>query len=99
MNILESKIANVLLEPVISEKSSLVAENQSQIVFKVQKSATKLQIKKSTELMFKVKVDSVRVLNVKGKIKRSGRVLGKRSNWKKAYVKLESGYDIDFATA
>ena len=99
MSIVESKLANLLLGPIISEKSSLVAEKQSRIVFKVQQSATKLQIKKSVELMFEVKVDSVQVLNVKGKIKRFGRVLGKRSDWKKAYVKLKPGYDIDFVAA
>ncbi|MDQ7090234.1 MAG: 50S ribosomal protein L23 [Methylococcales bacterium] len=99
MSIAESKIASVLLGPVISEKSSVAAEEQSRIVFKVQKSATKHQIKKSVELMFDVKVDSVQVLNVKGKVKRFGRALGKRSDWKKAYVKLKPGHDIEFVTA
>jgi len=99
MSIGESKLANVLLGPVVSEKSSVAAETQSRIVFKVQKTATKNQIKKSVELMFDVKVDSVQVLTVKGKVKRFGRALGKRSDWKKAYVKLKPGYDIDFVTA
>jgi large subunit ribosomal protein L23 len=99
MSIAESKLASVLLGPVISEKSSVAAETQSRIVFKVQKTATKNQIKKSVELMFDVKVDSVQVLNVKGKVKRFGRALGKRSDWKKAYVKLKPGHDIDFVTA
>jgi len=99
MSIGESKLANVLLGPVVSEKSSVAAETQSRIVFKVQKIATKNQIKKSVELMFDVKVDSVQVLTVKGKVKRFGRALGKRSDWKKAYVKLKPGYDIDFVTA
>jgi large subunit ribosomal protein L23 len=58
-----------------------------------------LQIKNAVELMFNVKVESVRVLNVKGKVKRFGRTLGKRSDWKKAYVKLQSGYTIELATA
>ncbi|MCK5728453.1 MAG: 50S ribosomal protein L23 [Methylococcales bacterium] len=95
----ESKLAAVLLGPVISEKSSIAAESDSRIVFKVRKDATKNQIKKAVELMFDVKVNSVQVLNVKGKVKRFGRALGKRSDWKKAYVKLEPGHDIDFATA
>lgn len=93
------QLANILLAPIVSEKSSNAAEQNNQFVFKVQKTATKLQIKKAVELMFNVEVDSVQILNMKGKIKRFGRTLGKRSNWKKAYVKLKSGYDIEFATA
>jgi large subunit ribosomal protein L23 len=99
MSVQESKLANVLLAPVVSEKSSIAAEQNKRFVFKVQKTATKLQIKKAVELMFSVEVDSVQVLTVKGKVKRFGRSLGKRSDWKKAYVKLKSGHDIDFATA
>lgn len=93
------KLANVISAPIISEKSSNVADQGNQFVFKVQKTATKLQIKNAVELMFGVKVESVRVLNVKGKIKRFGRTLGKRSDWKKAYVKLQSGHNIELATA
>ncbi len=99
MSIQQSQLANVLLAPVVSEKSSVAAEQSRQFVFKVQKNATKLQVKKAVELMFNVEVDSVQVLNVKGKVKRFGRSLGKRSDWKKAYVKLKSGHDIDFAAA
>ncbi len=99
MSLEKSKLANVLLAPIVSEKSTNAAENANQFVFKVQKVATKLEIKKAVELMFDVEVDSVQVLNVKGKIKRFGRALGKRSDWKKAYVKLKSGHDIDFASA
>ncbi len=99
MNIQKNKLATVLLAPVISEKSTNAAENSNNFVFKVQKIANKLEIKKAVELMFDVEVDSVRVLNVKGKVKRFGRTLGKRSDWKKAYVKLKSGHDIDFASA
>jgi large subunit ribosomal protein L23 len=93
------KLANVLYAPIVSEKSTVAADQHNQFVFKVKKSATKLQIKNAVELMFDVEVDSVRVLNVKGKIKRFGRSLGKRSDWKKAYVKLQSGHNIEFATA
>lgn len=99
MSVQESKLANVLLAPVVSEKSSIAAEQNNRFVFKVQKTATKLQVKNAVELMFKVEVDSVQVLNVKGKVKRFGRTLGKRSDWKKAYVKLKPGHDIDFVTA
>ncbi len=99
MSIEQGKLANVLLSPIVSEKSTIAAETSNQFVFKVRKVATKLEVKKAVELMFDVEVDSVQVLNVKGKVKRFGRSLGKRSDWKKAYVKLKSGHDIDFASA
>ena len=93
------QLTRVLVAPVISEKSSIVAEKDKQIVFKVQKNATKKQVKSAVETMFNVEVDAVRVLNVKGKQKRFGRSLGQRSDWKKAYVKLKEGHDIEFASA
>ena len=99
MSIEQSKLASILLAPIVSEKSTNAAENSNQFVFKVQKVATKLEVKKAVELMFDVEVDAVQVLNVKGKVKRFGRTLGKRSDWKKAYVKLKAGHDIDFASA
>lgn len=99
MSIQQVKLASVLKAPIVSEKSAIVADTSNQFVFKVAKSATKLQIKNAVELMFDVKVESVRVLNVKGKIKRFGRTLGKRSDWKKAYIKLQSGHNIELATA
>jgi len=99
MSLESSKLANVLLAPVVSEKSTIAAEDSNRFVFKVQKVATKLEIKKAVELMFDVEVETVQVLNVKGKVKRFGRTLGKRSDWKKAYVKLKTGHDIDFASA
>ncbi len=99
MSFEKSKLANVILAPVVSEKSTLAAEDSNQFVFKVLKVANKLEIKKAVELMFEVEVDSVKVLNVKGKVKRFGQSLGKRSDWKKAYVKLKPGHDIDFASA
>ncbi len=99
MSLEKSKLANILFAPVVSEKRTIAAEDSNRIVFKVQKVATKLEIKKAVELMFDVEVDSVQVLNVKGKVKRFGRTLGKRSDWKKAYVKLKPGHDIDFASA
>jgi len=99
MSINQVKLASVLQSPIVSEKSSIAADSSNQFVFKVQNDATKLQVKNAVELMFNVKVETVRVLNVKGKIKRFGRTLGKRSDWKKAYVKLQSGYSIELASA
>lgn len=99
MSIEQIKLASVLYAPIVSEKSSNAADQDNQFVFKVKKSATKLQIKNAVELMFGVEVAAVRVLNVKGKVKRFGRTLGKRSDWKKAYVKLQPGQNIELATA
>jgi large subunit ribosomal protein L23 len=99
MSMLNYTLASVLQAPIISEKSTVAAESNKQFAFKVQKNATKTQIKKAVELMFQVQVDSVKVLNVKGKNKRFGQILGKRSDWKKAYVKLKEGHDIDFSAA
>lgn len=88
---------NTLLAPHISEKSTRTADKHKQFVFEVADRATKLHIKQAVELMFKVKVDAVRVVNVKGKTKRAGaRGVGRRSGWKKAYVSLQAGHDIDF---
>ncbi|NOQ81895.1 MAG: 50S ribosomal protein L23 [Methylophaga sp.] len=96
---IEFNLSNVIKAPVVSEKSTVAAENQNRFVFKVASEATKLQVKKSVELMFNVEVEKVQLLNVKGKTKRFGRFMGKRSNWKKAYVKLKPGNDIDFSAA
>jgi len=92
-------LMNVIQAPVISEKSTRAAERENRVVFKVKRTATKDQIKRAVELLFKVEVDSVHVLNVKGKDKRFGRFVGTRSDWKKAYIKLKPGFDIDFAAA
>lgn len=99
MSMQEIYLAKVLQAPVISEKSTVIAEQNKQFVFKVVKQSTKKQIKDAVEKMFSVEVDSVRVLNVKGKEKRFGRSIGKRSDWKKAYVKLKDGHDLDFSVA
>jgi large subunit ribosomal protein L23 len=99
MSMREVKLAKILTAPIISEKSATAADKSNQFVFRVQKSATKQEIKKAVELMFGVNVESVRVLNVKGKIKRFGRSLGKRSDWKKAYIKLQAGQSIELASA
>ncbi len=92
------QLMNLLLAPVVSEKSTMVADKNRQYVFRVADSATKPQIKAAVELMFKAKVDSVKVANVKGKQKRFGRFIGRRRNWKKAYVCLAAGQEINFAS-
>lgn len=89
----------VLLAPQISEKATYVADKNEQIIFRVATNATKPEIKAAVELMFKVRVDSVQVMNVRGKIKRTGRFMGRRNNWKKAYVCLVSGQEINFAAS
>lgn len=99
MSINQYHLASVLQVPLISEKSTFVAENRSTVVFKVLKAASKKQVKDAVEVMFSVEVESVQVLNVKGKEKRFGRSVGRRSDWKKAYVKLKPGFDIQFSGA
>ena len=89
----------ILLAPHVSEKSTMVADANRQFVFRVVSDARKPEIKRAVELMFKVEVDRVQVVNVKGKRKTFGRVAGRRPNWKKAYVCLKPGFDIDFMGA
>ena len=91
------QLMNVVLAPVVSEKSTFVADKNRQYVFRVADHATKPEIKAAIELMFKTKVDDVTVLNVKGKERRFGRLTGRRRNWKKAYVRLAEGQEINFA--
>lgn len=98
MNLNVIELAKVIEAPIISEKGAIAADKNNQYVFKVKRTATKIQIKNAVELMFAVKVESVRVLNIKGKVKRFGRSLGKRSDWKKAYIKLQSGHSIELAS-
>ncbi len=93
----QEKLMTVLLEPRVTEKSTQVGEANNQYVFKVAKTATKPEIKQAVELMFDgAEVESVQVSNVKGKSKMFARRPGKRCDWKKAYVKLKPGFDIDF---
>lgn len=89
---------NVLITPIITEKSNTVAEKREQVVFKVLKSANKADVKNAFELVFDAKVDKVSVLNVKGKAKKFGRFAGKRSDWKKAYICLAPGQKFDLAS-
>ena len=91
------QLMGVLLAPVVSEKSTRVADKGRQYVFRVADAATKPEIKAAVELLFKTKVDSVTVSRVKGKQKRFGRFLGRRASWKKAYVRLSAGQEINFA--
>ena len=91
------QLMNVVLAPVVSEKSTFVADKNRQYVFRVSDRATKPEIKAAVELMFKIKVDSVTVANVKGKERRFGRTIGRKRNWKKAYVRLAEGQEINFA--
>jgi large subunit ribosomal protein L23 len=86
----------VIEGPHFSEKSTLAAELNNQIVFKVRRDATKREIRQAVELLFEVKVEDVNVVNCRGKAKRFGQVRGRRSDWKKAYVKLAEGSQIDF---
>ena len=92
----QERIFKVLLGPHVSEKSTIAAEVGSQVVFKVATDATKLEIKKAVESLFEVEVAQVRTVNVKGKTKRTKFGMGKRNDWKKAYVRLNEGQDIDF---
>jgi large subunit ribosomal protein L23 len=95
----QERLLNILLAPHVSEKSNRIAERYNQVAFKVTRDATKPEIKDAVELLFKVKVKGVTVLNVKGKRKRFGALSGRRSGWKKAYVSLEAGHEIDFLAA
>lgn len=92
----EERLYQIILKPVISEKSTLAADRDGQVVFQVRNDADKNEIRQAVEKLFDVKVKSVQVSNVRGKVKRFGRTPGKRSNWKKAYVCLQEGQDIDF---
>lgn len=92
----EERLLKVILAPHVSEKATLTAENANTVVFKVATDATKAEIKAAVEKLFEVEVTGVRTLNVKGKTKRFGARTGKRNDWKKAYVTLNEGADIDF---
>ena len=92
----QERLMKVLLAPIISEKSTSVAEQNNQVAFRVLQDATKPEIKAAVELMFKVQVDKVSVLNVKGKAKRFGRSEGRRRNVRKAFVCLAAGQQINF---
>lgn len=90
------RLTQILLAPVVSEKSTRAGDENNQVVFRVLPNARKLEIKHAVEKMFKVEVSAVRTANIRGKKKMFQRTMGKRPDWKKAYVTLKPGHDIDF---
>lgn len=92
----QERLLTLIKRPVITEKAAIASETANQYVFAVASNATKSEVKAAVEAVFPVQVENVRVLNVKGKTKRTKTGLGKRSDWKKAYVKLASGQQIDY---
>jgi len=95
----QERIYKVLLGPVVSEKAANVAEAGNQVVFKVRRDADKREIRTAIQKLFNVQVEDVRTVNVKGKNKRTRHGIGRQSDWKKAYVRLAQGQEIDFAVA
>ena len=96
----QERLMQVILMPQVSEKATYIAEKHNQIIFRVIQDATKAEIRAAVELMWKaqnIEVRGVRVANVKGKEKRFGRFMGRRSNWKKAYVSIKTGQEINFS--
>lgn len=92
----DQRLMKVLLSPIITEKSAGLADANRQFAFRVMKDASKPEIKAAVEKLFEVEVSNVQVANMKGKQKRFGAIHGRRSDWKKAYVTLKPGHDIDF---
>ena len=95
----QERLMTVLQGPHFSEKSTLLAELSNQVVFKVRVDATKAEIRQAVELLFEVQVENVQVVNCRGKVKRFGQTRGRRNHWKKAYVRLAEGSQIDFLGA
>ncbi|MDY0068829.1 MAG: 50S ribosomal protein L23 [Porticoccaceae bacterium] len=95
----KERIFKVLVAPHVSEKATIVAEKGNQVVFKVARDANKREVKAAVQQLFGVQVEDVRVANVKGKSKRTRHGIGRQSDWKKAYVRLAQGQEIDFASA
>ncbi|MGD8207680.1 MAG: 50S ribosomal protein L23 [Thiohalocapsa sp.] len=95
----QERLMRVLMAPHISEKSTLAGDQGNQHVFRVLPDASKAEIRQAVEQLFEVKVDKVRTINMRGKSKRFGQMMGRRNHWKKAYVTLQAGYDIDLGGA
>ena len=95
----QERLTQVLVAPIVSEKATFVADRNNQITFRVLQDATRQEIKAAVEMLFKVEVESVQVLNQKGKAKRFGRFSGRRRHVRKAYVSLKPGQEINFAEA
>jgi large subunit ribosomal protein L23 len=93
----EGRLMQVLVAPIVSEKATMVADKSNAYVFKVLQNATKPEIKAAVELLFKVQVKGVSVLNTKGKVKRTGRSVGRRDNLRKAYVTLQPGQELNLS--
>ena len=93
----QERLLKVIVAPHMSEKAAIAAEKRGEYVFEVASCATKPEVKEAVEQLFKTKVESVRIVNVKTKPKRFGSIMGRSKAWKKAYVKLEAGQQIDFA--
>ena len=90
------KSLRAVLAPQVTEKATMIADKHNQVAFKVTKDATKKEVKEAIELMFKVEVTAVNILNVNGKTKRAGKLMGKRNDWKKAYISIKTGQEINF---
>jgi large subunit ribosomal protein L23 len=95
----QDRLMQVLLAPVVSEKSTMMGEKNNQVAFRVMQDATKAEVKGAVELLFKVEVDSVNMVNIAGKQRRFGRQMGRRNNIRKAYVCLKAGQEINFGEA
>ncbi len=95
-NIKQERLLQIILRPHLSEKTAIAGDKHRQFAFKVSATANKHDIKQAAEMLFNVKVDTVRVCNVRGKERRFKQMVGHRKGWKKAYVSLQEGYDIDF---
>ena len=95
----QDRLMKVLLAPIVSEKSTMIADKNEQVAFRIMQDATKQEVKAAVELLFKVQVESVQVANVKGKVKRTRGQRGRRDNVRKAYVCLKPGQEINFAEA
>lgn len=93
----EDRLAQILVAPIVSEKSTMISDKHNQVLFQVLRDATKREIKAAVELMFKVEVESVQTVLQKGKVKRFGRSVGRRDHVKKAYVCLRAGQDLNIA--
>jgi large subunit ribosomal protein L23 len=93
----QERLYNVLVAPIVSEKSTMIADKHEQVAFRVKQDATKQEVKAAVELLFKVQVERVSILNQRGKQKKFGRFEGRRDNVRKAYVSLKPGQEINFA--
>jgi large subunit ribosomal protein L23 len=95
----KERLMSVLLGPHLSEKAASIGDRDKQVVFRVRRDSTKAEIRRAVEMLFEVKVEAVQVVSVKGKARRLGKTPGRRQDWKKAYVRLAEGSDINFMGA